>query len=82
MFKSLKEKKLGDKANQRPKASTPQKAPSQSSTPDNAVDAKSTAVVTTPSDQHNEEVPSSSTPEGVAVNNSNQEEPNTHKKVR
>ena len=86
MFKSLKEKKLGDKATQRPKASTPQKVPSESSTRDNAVDAKSTAQAVTPSDHNNEtEVPSTSTPEVVAVktsNNSSQEEPNVRKKVR
>ena len=85
MFKSLKEKKLGDKASQRPKSSTPQKVSSDSSTRDNAVDAKSTAVAVTLSDHNNgKEVPSTSTPEVLAVttpSNSNQEEANVHKKV-
>lgn len=86
MFKSLKEKKLGDKASQRPKTSTPQKVPSESSASDNSVDAKSTAKAVTPSDHHNEkEISSISTAEAVAVTqsgNSSQEEPVVHKKVR
>lgn len=86
MFKSLKEKKLGDKANQKPKASTPQKPPSDSSTNDNLLDAKSTAKVVTPSDhQVAKEISSVSTPDVLAItqsSNKSQEEPNTHKKVR
>ena len=86
MFKSLKEKKLGDKASQKPKASTPQKVPSESSTRDNAVDAKNTVQAVTPSDHNNEKkVPSTSSPEAVAVttsNNSSQEGYDVHKKVR
>lgn len=86
MFKSLKEKKLGDKATQRVKTSTPQKAPSDSSTTDNSVDAINTAKAATPSDHRNEkEISSVSTTDVVAVtqsNNSSQEEPIVQQKVR
>lgn len=86
MFKSLKEKKLGDKASQRPKTSTPQKVPSESSANDSLVDTKSPAKETAPPDHHGEkDVASISTTEAVAVTksgSSNQEEPNVHKKVR
>ena len=85
MFKSLKEKKLGDKANQRAKTSTPQKVPSDSSTNDNSEDAKSTAKAATLSDHQNEkEISSVSTTDVVAAtpsNNSSQEEPIVEQKV-
>ena len=83
MFKNLKEKKLGDKGSPKPKASTPQKVPSEGTARDNSVDANTTAQAVTPSNHQNEkQVSSTNTPEVVTVtasSNSSQENP---KRVR
>lgn len=86
MFKNLKEKKLGDKAGQRSKTSTPQKVSADSSTNENSVDAKGTPKTSAPSDHGREkEVSLISTAEPVTVTqpgNSGKEEPNLHNKVQ
>ena len=88
MFKNLKEKKLGDKGSPKPKASTPHKVQTETSTRDDidGVDAKTTAQPVTPSNHPNEkEMPSINAPDVVAVitsSNASQEDSSSHKKVR